>query len=38
LKNDKDTLLDYAKDAMEKQQTIDQLVKTLELTKAQQEG
>lgn len=38
LKSDKDTLLEYAKDSMEKQQQVEENIRSLELIKSQQEG
>lgn len=38
MKSDKDTLLEYAKDSMEKQQQVEENIRSLELIKSQQEG
>jgi hypothetical protein len=38
LKSDKDTLLEYAKDSIEKQQQVEENIRSLELIKSQQEG
>ena len=38
LMTDKDTLLEYAKDSIEKQQQVEQSMKSLEVIKSQQES